>query len=106
MLNRVLCAPRYDNDTCGTSPSRCGARPSWTSCDISRRETLHPRVAEVDAKEVLIPVPNPSVQRAIAEQYDRRLASARKVEQCAIKDWDAALEEFDRQLLADADETA
>ena len=59
----------------------------------------HPRLANDDVVNLVIPVPNPSVQETIAEEDHRRREEARRLRVEAEEGWSAARKWFEEQLL-------
>ncbi len=59
----------------------------------------HPRVAEEDAKAILVPVPELPVQQMIAAAMAARRAHAVAAREDARREWDAALAAFGASLL-------
>jgi hypothetical protein len=59
----------------------------------------HPRVAEEDAKAILVPVPAAPVQEMVAVAMAARRAQAVAAREDAQRDWGAALAAFGGSLL-------
>lgn len=59
----------------------------------------HPRVAPEDAKLISIPIPDTTTQKAIAAEYEQRLAEADRLRAAANNDWLEAQRAFNEALL-------
>lgn len=59
----------------------------------------HPRISNDDVKKLCIPVADWEVQEAIVRELARRRAEARQLKQQAEKEWTAAKERFEKELL-------
>ena len=59
----------------------------------------HPRVAEDDAKAILVPMPTLPVQQMVVAAMAARRAQAVAAREDAQRDWDAALAAFGGSLL-------
>jgi len=59
----------------------------------------HPRVANEDVGNLIVPVPNPEVQEKIASEVARRRIEARRLRDEASKLWEGAKQQFERELL-------
>lgn len=62
----------------------------------------HPRLSNEDVVNLVIPVPKPAVQEAIANEARRRREEARRLRAEAEADWQAAKRWFEEQLLGPA----
>lgn len=63
----------------------------------------HPRLANEDVVNLVIPVPAPTLQRRIAAETKRRREEARRLRAEAEAGWRAAKRWFERQLLGEGD---
>jgi len=59
----------------------------------------HPRLANEDVVDLLIPIPDEKVQREIVEELHKRRMKARKLREEAVREWDAAKAQFEAKLL-------
>lgn len=59
----------------------------------------HPRLTNEDVVNLVIPVPKPVVQEAIATEARRRREEARRLRTEAETEWQAAKRWFEEQLL-------
>jgi type I restriction enzyme, S subunit len=59
----------------------------------------HPRLANEDITNLVVPVPLVADQEAIVAEVVRRREEARRLRDEAASEWAAAREEFERQLL-------
>ena len=62
----------------------------------------HPRLAPEDVVELVVPVPSPATQAAIAAEVDRRRAEARRLRAEARAEWGRARQAFEDALLGPA----
>jgi nitrogen regulatory protein PII-like uncharacterized protein len=62
----------------------------------------HPRLANEDVTNLVIPVPKRNVQEKIAYEVDRRRQDARRLREEARREWDAAKQRFEDELLGPA----
>lgn len=60
---------------------------------------LKARITNDDVKKLCIPVADWEVQEAIVRELARRRAEARQLKQQAEKEWTAAKERFEKELL-------
>lgn len=68
------------------------------TCHMATGNT-HPRVAESDARGVLLPIPRSPIQGRVVGTFDRRRRSAHELRSEAESTWTAALATFDKALL-------
>lgn len=61
----------------------------------------HPRISNDDVQNLYIPVPDISVQIQIADDLRKRRIEARKLKWEAEQEWQAAKEQFERELLGE-----
>ena len=61
----------------------------------------HPRISNDDVKNLLIPVPELSVQQRITSELDYRRREARKLKKEAEREWAEAKERFEKELLGE-----
>lgn len=59
----------------------------------------HPRLANDDVLNLIIPVPIPKIQQLVVEELSRRREEARRLRREATKEWEEAKVNFERQLL-------
>jgi restriction endonuclease S subunit len=60
----------------------------------------HPRLANQDVVNLIIPIPSKEVQQLIAAEVHRRRAEARRLRAEAKADWAEAKGQFEEQLLS------
>ena len=61
----------------------------------------HPRISNEDVQNLYVPVPDISVQMQVVEDLRKRRVKARKLKCEAEQDWQAAKEQFERELLGE-----
>ena len=61
----------------------------------------HPRLANDDVADLLVPIPEPTTQRSIVQDIRRRRDEARKLRHEADKEWEGAKARFEADLLGD-----
>ena len=61
----------------------------------------HPRISNEDVQNLYIPVPDISVQMQVVDDLRKRRIEARKLKCEAEQDWQAAKEQFERELLGE-----
>ena len=59
----------------------------------------HPRLANDDVVDLLIPIPSLDRQKKIVKEFSRRSVTARRFREEAAKEWEAAKAQFEAQLL-------
>lgn len=59
----------------------------------------HPRLANDDVVNLVIPVPDPAIQKKIAAEVSRRRDAARRLREEAARLWDDAKRRFEEELL-------
>jgi restriction endonuclease S subunit len=60
----------------------------------------HPRLANEDVVDLLIPIPDSKIQREIVEELRRRRLEARRLREAAAREWEAAKARFEAKLLS------
>ena len=61
----------------------------------------HPRISNDDVKDLLIPIPDLTIQQQIANEYRNRTQKTRQLRKVAEKDWQNAREQFEKELLGE-----
>ena len=59
----------------------------------------HPRLANADVVNLLVPVPSPQVQERVVSELSRRRVEARRLRAEATDEWEAARARFEREIL-------
>ena len=59
----------------------------------------HPRLANDDVVDLLIPIPNKDIQQAVVDELHRCRLEARRLREEAAREWEAAKARFEQQLL-------
>jgi hypothetical protein len=62
----------------------------------------HPRLANEDVVDLLIPIPDEKIQQEIVNELRKRRAEARRLREEAVREWDAAKASFEIKLLGTA----
>jgi hypothetical protein len=61
----------------------------------------HPRLANEDVVNLIVPIPDPKIQAIIAAEVTRRRAEARRLRSSAGAEWAAAKARFEQELLGE-----
>lgn len=61
----------------------------------------HPRISNDDVKNLYIPIPDVSIQMQIVDELHKRRMEARKLKLEAEQEWQAAKEQFEKELLGE-----
>jgi len=62
----------------------------------------HPRLANEDVVNLVVPIPDPKIQEAIATEVTRRRTEARRLRASAGAEWAAAKARFEQELLGES----
>ena len=59
----------------------------------------HPRLANEDVVDLVIPIPDEKIQQDVVDELHRRRMEARQLREEAAREWEAAIKGLEKRLL-------